>query len=55
MKGKTQVNPLSVTLPVANILAGKDLRRFQTARADLERRFSRLPTEDTMVAQSRGH
>lgn len=53
IKGKTQVNPLSVDLPVANVLSGKDLRRFQTARAELERRFARLPTQDTLVAQGR--
>lgn len=42
MRSDRQVNPLSVKLPTGETLAGGDLAKFRTARADIDRRFAAL-------------
>jgi murein DD-endopeptidase MepM/ murein hydrolase activator NlpD len=48
--GGQQTNPMSVKLPAGRKLEGRELARFQEARADLERRVAVLADEGVAVA-----
>lgn len=48
--GNDQVNPLNIKMPSGRALAGNDLRKFQTQRAELDRSFAALRGPGSVAA-----
>jgi murein DD-endopeptidase MepM/ murein hydrolase activator NlpD len=45
-----QVNPMSVKMPTGRALAGAELKRFNVAMGDIERKLRQLPDPFTVAA-----
>jgi murein DD-endopeptidase MepM/ murein hydrolase activator NlpD len=50
LKKNRQVNPLSVKLPTGKTLAGKDLKRFKTARSHIENQYAEMKKQTKLAA-----
>ena len=49
LRGKHQVNPLSIKLPTGKRLTGTDLANFRNLRRDMDREFEALPVTEPVA------